>query len=203
METTLHVFAEADKDTQVPTTAFARKVMAILRNPAGWPRTGIRFVPAPNPQEADLWIRLARNTTVKRTCGFDKMSCAWVGGKRSLINLERWLAGSDGSVFGEKTAQGAVSADGLMKYHTYVINHETGHLLGLDDQKSPGVGVTAPVMLQHTLGEKLLQGARANYMPLQSEIDAVRQKGPARLVVRKAAFRGGSRKKKSTKKKKK
>jgi hypothetical protein len=172
--TTLRVFVEADQDTKMPTGPFQRQVMDILTDARAWPRAGIRFV-ASSQKTADLWIRLGTNDTLKAE-GFDMMSCAWIPSTgqaktvgRSIINRERWLYGSDRS--------GLTVQD----YRRYVINHETGHLLGLRDNMSCGAGVTvAPVMVQHTLGTR---GYRANNRPRADEIDAVVRLGVGRLVV--------------------
>ena len=171
----LSVYAEADPDTGMDSAAFARQCMAILCDARGWPRAGIEFAAAPSSGKADLWIRLATNPSVKRDCGFDMMSCAWVGGKRSLINLERW------------TKPTKVSGLTLAASRRYVINHETGHLLGLHDNMSRGTAlISAPVMVQHTLGTR---GYRPNNRPTPAEIAAVAKLGPARLQIKK----GGSR----------
>jgi hypothetical protein len=183
-QVTLKVFAEADPGT-LPTAEFRRKVMAILTDSRGWPRAGIQFVEAPNERGSDLWIRLSPNSALKRE-GFDMMSCAWVSGKKSLINLERWLHGSDKS---------GLSVE---NYRRYVINHETGHLLGLRDNMttSKDASALAPVMVQHTLGTR---GYRANNRPRDDEIASVVRLGVGRLVVAKSAA-GGARKKRSRKK---
>jgi hypothetical protein len=185
MTTVLTVYAEADPDTKVESKVFARQVLSILQDPRGWPRAGIRFVAGKDAKTSDLWIRLATNDSVKRDCGFNMMSCAWVGGKRSLINLERW----------SKVTQ--VSGLSLPDYRRYVINHETGHLLGLHDNMSQGTpDILAPVMVQHTLGPR---GYRPNNRPRDDELARVVKLGPARLQIK--PKKGGT-KKKTTKKKK-
>lgn len=177
--TKLKVYAEADSDTGYSSLVFFRSVMAILVDPRGWSRAGIQFQVARNSSEADLWIRLSSNPTVKKSCGFDRMSCAWVAGKRSHINLDRWMGGSDKSGLS------------IPAYRRYVINHEVGHLLGLHDDTSQGVRTTlAPVMVQHTLGTR---GYAPNNRPRDDEILAVTKLDPARLRI-------GGQKKKSKKK---
>lgn len=179
MTTTLTVRVESDRNT-IPTAEFSRAVMTILNDPAGWPRAGINF--ELNTDKSDLLIRLSHNTTVNKECGFDMMSCAWMPRRgvqgRSLINYERWMHGAKPSGFS------------LDAYRRYVVNHEVGHLLGLNDAKCPGAGMVAPVMVQHTIGTG---GCTKNNHPTAKEIDRVRALGVVRLRL------GG--KKKSIKKK--
>jgi hypothetical protein len=178
MSVVLTVYIESDADAGNP--SFARQALAILQDGRGWPRAGITFRAAASARVADLWIRLATNVSVKRDCGFNMMSCAWVGGKRSLINLERWRAGSKESGLS------------LVDYRRYVINHETGHLLGLHDNMSHGSKELAPVMVQHTLGPR---GYTPNCLPSDNEIARVAKLGPARLQLKVKVSKKKSRKK--------
>lgn len=93
-----------------------------------------------------------------------KLNCAITGAKirECYINLYRWINGA------------SESGLPLSEYRKYQINHEIGHLFGLDDypQQDSKLIVnknkTAPVMLQHTIGHGLMI---SNCWPLKSEID--------------------------------
>jgi len=52
-----------------------------------------------------------------------------------------------------------------------VINHETGHWLGLGHSQCPASGAPAPIMQQQSID---LQGCVINSWPLAGELDAVR-----------------------------
>ena len=56
------------------------------------------------------------------------------------LNSWRWMHGAHRS---KQT---------LENYRQYVVSHEIGHILGHDHLKCPGVGESAPIMLQQTQG---------------------------------------------------
>ena len=53
-----------------------------------------------------------------------------------------------------------------------VINHETGHWLGLGHAYCSGPGQLAPIMQQQSID---MQGCQINSWPLPWELDAVRR----------------------------
>lgn len=79
-------------------------------------------------------------------------------GDRVLINDVRWRTG---------TSSWTRSLD---EYQSYLINHETGHWLGLRHDGCSSPGAAAPVMQQQSIS---LDGCVANVWPLEGERDAV------------------------------
>ena len=57
-------------------------------------------------------------------------------------------------------------------YAAVVVNHETGHWLGLGHASCPGRGRPAPVMQQQSIG---MQGCTPNAWPLDGELAGVRR----------------------------
>ncbi len=79
-------------------------------------------------------------------------------GRYVVINERRWRRGSP-----------SFPAD-LTTYRQMVIDHETGHWLGLGHALCPRPGAPAPVMQQQSKG---LHGCRPNPWPLPREVRAV------------------------------
>lgn len=81
-------------------------------------------------------------------------------GSNVIVNNDRWL---QATVPWNKTGQS------LETYRLLIINHETGHRLGLRDYNvCSGAGQPAPVMMQQSID---LMGCSFNVWPLQSELD--------------------------------
>ena len=81
-------------------------------------------------------------------------------GRFVIINQDRW-----------KNASPAWNAAhlALRDYRHMVVNHETGHWLGLGHASCPGKGRLAPVMQQQSKG---LQGCRFNPFPTIHELNS-------------------------------
>ena len=95
-------------------------------------------------------------------------------GRFVIINQDRW-----------KHASPAWNAANLAlrDYRHMVVNHETGHWLGLGHAGCPGKGRLAPVMMQQSKG---LNGCRFNPFPTTGEINrrTPHQRAMAHLLVR-------------------
>jgi hypothetical protein len=93
-------------------------------------------------------------------------------GRYVIINQDRW-----------KDASPAWNAAhlALRDYRHMVVNHETGHWLGLHHATCPGPGRLAPVMQQQSKG---LQGCRFNPFPTIHELDSRTPHGRAIAVLR-------------------
>jgi len=138
---------------------FAAAVERTLADARGWTanrRWGFQRVSA---GPSDLTVHLATPATTDRLCDaagvetLGEVSCR--GGRNVVINLKRWLLGVPWY------------ADALEDYRDMVVNHETGHWLGLHHAACPGRGRLAPVMMQQSKG---LQGCRFNPFPTRHEL---------------------------------
>ena len=73
-------------------------------------------------------------------------------GRNVVVNEARWLSGSPSGVL----------AGDLPGYRAMVLNHETGHWLGLSHRLCPRASDLAPLMQQQSIA---LQGCRPNAWP--------------------------------------
>jgi hypothetical protein len=134
-------------------------------DPRGWRAAGIRFVPVRSG--GAFTLVLAEASWLPRfSSGCSAMWSCRVG-RYVIINQERW-----------KHASPAWNAAhlALRDYRHMVVNHETGHWLGLGHASCPGPGRLAPVMQQQSKG---LQGCRFNPFPTPHEIASRTPRGRA------------------------
>ena len=120
-----------------------------LKDPRGWSKKGYRFRYTTNPKRADVKIyKISQKQMVQRHGNkFSGLSVA-IRNKHKInkgkiyLNTYRWKYGGNDNFNG-------------MLYKQYVINHEIGHLLGLDHTK-PNISSSkyCSVMWQQTLGTK-------------------------------------------------
>jgi hypothetical protein len=92
-------------------------------------------------------------------------------GRNVIINETRWLHASPSWNAGGGT---------LRAYRHLVVNHETGHWLGLGHAYCGGSGQRAPVMQQQSIS---LQGCRFNSWPLTGERHTVASARGLRVLV--------------------
>lgn len=157
-----HVAVEegADQDD----AAFAAAVDAILADPRGWTREGLRFQRVAEPSTAHFTIFLASPVTSESMCAAGGLhterysSCRLPG--QVIINSARWM-----SAVPDYGAPVGV-------YRAYTINHEVGHELGYGHEACPASGRPAPVMQQQTYG---LRGCTAYAWPY---LNGARYTGP-------------------------
>lgn len=143
------------------------EIEGILGNPDGWTKTGeVSFQRVSKNSNANTQIIIATPNTVDNICAAGGVSgtngyTSCRVGNRAIINSNRWT--------------GAVKhwpKNALAKYRKYVINHETGHRMGLRHSVCTGVGRTARVMVQQTHRSKKpfgLNGCKANGTPTKSD----------------------------------
>lgn len=139
---------------------FSTIVASILNDPRSWK---FPFEEVDQVEKSEIRIKLVKASTVGKICGFSGLSCADRGTYNIYINGCRWLGGSKKSKMN------------LTDYRRYVINHEVGHLLGLDHpiRTCGKVGCKAPVMLQQTLG---VGKCKPNPWPTKTEQDLAKEK---------------------------
>lgn len=136
--------------------AFAASALATLNDPRGWSLGGsVRFARVPSGGDFTLW--LAEASTVPSFSSICSSSWSCRVGRNVIINDLRW-----------RTATDAWSGGGgsLRDYQHYVVNHETGHWLGLGHPGCGGAGQASPVMAQQSI---TLGGCRPNAWPLPWE----------------------------------
>jgi hypothetical protein len=103
------------------------------------------------------WRRPRSCPSFSRSCSA-RYSCRV--GRHVVLNADRWRL------------RGARLPGSLEQYRQMVLNHETGHWLGLGHEACPGRGRPAPVMQQQS---KAMQGCAPNAWPLDAELTAVRR----------------------------
>jgi hypothetical protein len=137
---------------------FAAAVAAVYADPRGWLRSHRRF--ARVATGGDFTVVLASASLLpsySRSCSV-LYSCRV--GRNVVLNADRWRSGA-------RAFPGS-----LAQYRQMVLNHETGHWLGLGHASCPGRGRPAPVMQQQSKG---MQGCAPNAWPLDHELAGVRR----------------------------
>lgn len=143
-------------EIQTDPSDFAALVAEIYADPRGWSRGGgVRFDRVPDGGAFTLWLAAADRM---RTFG-EGCSTAWSCrvGRNVVINEERWRLGSP------------FWAGVLDDYRAMLLNHETGHWIGLGHTSCEGPDRAAPVMMQQSMGTG---ACRANPWPLPEELMA-------------------------------
>lgn len=135
---------------------FARLAAQTYADDRGWARSYQRFEQVDRGGDFTLYLSQAsRMKDFSSTCD-PRYSCRV--GRSVVINETPWL---------KKTP--AFSGD-LRTYRHMVVNHETGHWLGLGHLGCSRRGALAPVMMQQSKG---LGGCRSNAWPLPAEVATV------------------------------
>ncbi len=137
--------------------SFGAVVAAVYADERGWLRSHRRF--ARVARGGDFTVVLAQASlvpTYSRSCSA-LYSCRV--GRDVILNVDRWRSGA-------RAFPGS-----LEQYRQMVLDHETGHWLGLGHASCPGRGRPAPVMQQQSKG---MQGCTPNAWPLEGELAAVR-----------------------------
>jgi hypothetical protein len=132
--------------------AFADAAAETYTDPRGWNRSGtVRFERVPSAGDFTLWLAAADQVATFGGACDATWSCR--NGRNVVINEDRWMTGSPAW-----TAAGG----SLRDYRHMVVNHETGHWLGLGHVNCAAPGSPAAIMQQQS---KDLQGCTPNPWP--------------------------------------
>jgi hypothetical protein len=126
-------------------------------DPRGWRAAGIAFRQVESGGDFTLWLAAPGEVPRFSSACSSFYSCRV--GRNVIINDDRFTGGSP-------YWPGSVD-----DYRDMVVNHETGHWLGLGHRTCPAAGAAAPVMMQQSKG---LGGCVANPWPTPSELAVVR-----------------------------
>jgi hypothetical protein len=153
----MHTYSVATRGgVRADLAAFRAQVAATYADPRGWARAHHRFREV--RRGGDFTVVLARPAYLPRFAGECSTRYSCRSGRWVVINSVRWAMGSPHF------------SGTLPTYRRYLVDHETGHWLGLGHAPCPRRGAPAPVMLQQSKG---LQGCRPNPWPLAREVRAV------------------------------
>ena len=142
---------------------FAAAARQVYGDPRGWSSGGMAFRQVPDGGDFTLWIATPDRVEAFGSVCDRTWSCR--NGRNVIVNEARWLSGSPSGVL----------AGDLPAYRAMVINHETGHWLGLSHRPCPAAGAPAPLMQQQSIA---LQGCRPNAWPTPPERAAVASRHP-------------------------
>ncbi|TGN66510.1 DUF3152 domain-containing protein [Nocardioides eburneiflavus] len=140
---------------------FRRQAQETFEDPRGWRAGGVQFRRV--RRGGDFTLVLAAAGTLPSFAAGCSVQWSCRVGRHVVINQLRWAHASP-----------AWNAAGrsLRDYRHLVVNHETGHWLGLGHASCGGRG-RAPVMMQQSKGTG---GCRFNPWPLPGEAAAVRRR---------------------------
>lgn len=139
---------------------FRRQVQETFDDRRGWRASGIEFRRVARGGTLSVVLSEASKVPTFSSGCSAQWSCRV--GRYVVINQMRWNGASTMWKNRGRT---------LRSYRHMVVNHETGHWLGLSHRSCPRSGSAAPVMMQQSVD---LQGCRPNPWPLPGERDVPR-----------------------------
>jgi len=136
---------------------FAHTVAKVYADPRGWSlHDQLVFREVQTGGDFTIWLATPDEMKSFSSACSTVWSCR--SGRNVVINEARWVYGSP-FWYGK-----------LDDYRAMIINHETGHWLGLDHEACAGAGLPAPVMMQQSEGPAPCAN---NSWPLANERAAV------------------------------
>jgi hypothetical protein len=154
----LHTYVVRKRgDVRVDMRGFRAAAAAIYADDRGWKRAHHRFRRVASGGQFTVVMSQARYLPTYASICSTQWSCR--AGRYVVINQTRWRKSSP------------YFPGSLGQYRRMLLNHETGHWLGMGHRYCAGDGRAAPVMQQQSKG---MQGCRPNAWPLPSEIRAAR-----------------------------
>ncbi|MDQ3866643.1 MAG: DUF3152 domain-containing protein [Actinomycetota bacterium] len=142
----------------VDVRVFRRTVASTYADRRGWTRAGISFRRVGATSRSDFTLVLAAADQMTRFSSICSPLYSCRAGRYVIINQNRWRYG---------VRHWAAT---LLAYRKMVLNHETGHWLGLGHRYCRADRSLAPVMQQQSIS---LQGCRPNPWPRAGEVQAV------------------------------
>ncbi|MEO8107054.1 MAG: DUF3152 domain-containing protein [Actinomycetes bacterium] len=140
--------------------SFKSRTAEIYADRRGWSRSNIHFSRVKSGGAFSLVLSQAELVPSFAPICSSYYSCRV--GRYVVINEDRWRSG---------TPYFKASGGTLRQYRAMVVNHETGHWLGLGHASCGGNGKRAPVMMQQSKG---LYGCTPNAWPLPGEVSRAR-----------------------------
>jgi hypothetical protein len=139
---------------------FKAKVAETYADSRGWGRLGVQFKEVASGGRYTVVLSEASQVPTFGSPCDSTYSCRV--GRYVIINQDRWQNATPAWNSGKGS---------LRDYRHMVVNHETGHWLGLPHRNCGGAGQLAPVMQQQSIN---LQGCKFNPWPLDSEMRSPR-----------------------------
>ncbi|MDQ1603644.1 MAG: hypothetical protein QOE01_1489 [Actinomycetota bacterium] len=153
----LHTYVVRTKGTITADLSLFRTIVAATyADERGWMRGHHRFLRVSSGGDFTVVLSQAKYLPTYSSVCSSLYSCRV--GRYVIINQTRWLHSSP------------YFTGTLAQYRRMVVNHETGHWLGLHHAYCSSPGALAPVMQQQSKG---MQGCLPNAWPLPGEIRAV------------------------------
>lgn len=109
-------------------------------------------------------VRFISNDNMRQKFpGLDGLSAYDISANNIYFNIDNWTKGGK-----DPFPIGSKGESPLMRYRTYVINHEFGHALGLDHVKPTNRnGLPGSIMMQMTKGKNHIAPCTLNEWPLK------------------------------------